>query len=82
MNFQLFNEGNLFFFNNGNEFTILNYNKFKSFNIDEFYNNKFYFKNCFIQENLLENKIEQLNINSSNEEIDANIKLNKMMKIL
>ena len=77
MNFQLFNEGNLFFFNNGNEFTILNYNKFKSFNIDEFYNNKFYFKNCFIQENLLENKIEQLNINSSKEEIDTNIKLNK-----
>ena len=75
LNFKLFNEGNLFFFNNGNEFSAFNYNKFKSFNIDEFYNNTFYYKNCFNKENLLENKIENLNINST-EEIGPNIKLN------
>ena len=78
INFNLFKDGNIFFFNNEGGLNVLNYNKFKSFNIDEFYNNNFYFMDCF-KEISIENKIENLNINSSNDNviIDNNIKLDE-----
>ena len=76
LKYELFNDGNLFFINNNNDLYAFNYNKFQSFNVDEFYNNNYYFKNCF-KEKDLENKIENLNINSSNEIIDENINLNE-----
>ena len=73
LKFLLFNDGNLFFFNNENELSVINYNKFQSFNIDEFYNNKYYFKNCFE-----ENKIANSSNDSKAEiEIDDNIKLDE-----
>jgi hypothetical protein len=76
LKYGLFNDGNLFFINNNNDLYVFNYNKFQSFNVDEFYNNNYYFKNCF-KEKDLENKIENININSSNEIIDENINLNE-----
>ena len=75
INFNLFNDGNLFFFNNEGDLIVFNYNKFTSFNIEEFYNNIFYYKNCF-KEISIENKIENLNLNISNG-IDGNIQLDK-----
>ena len=71
LKFLLFNDGNLFFFNNENELSVINYNKFQSFNIDEFYNNKYYFKNCF-GENKIANSLKDSEI-----EIDYNIKLDE-----
>ena len=77
--YELFNEGNLLFINNDNEMYSFNYNKFQSFNIDEFYNNNYYFKNCCKESDNpdLENKIENLNINPSNETNDEKIILNQ-----
>ena len=72
--YDLFNKGNLLFINNDNDMYAFNYNKFQSFDLDEFYNNEYYFKDCF-KDNDLENKIENLNIDSSNEKIDENINL-------
>ena len=46
LKYELFNDGNLFI-NNDNEMYAFNYNKFQSFDLDEFYNNNYYFKNCF-----------------------------------
>jgi len=73
LKFLLFNDGNLFFFNNENELSVINYNKFQSFNIEEFYNNKYYFKNCF-EENKITNSPNDSNTKI---EIDENIKLNE-----
>ena len=66
--YEMFNNGNLLFVNNDNEFYGFNYNKFESFNLDEFYNNNYYFKNCFK---------ENFNSNEKNEKIDENIILNE-----
>ena len=68
--------GNLFFTNNNNDLYAFTYNKIQSFNIDEFYNNNYYFKNCF-KEKDLDKTIENLNINSQNKVIDENINLNE-----
>ena len=79
LQYGLFNDGNLLFINNDNKIYFFNYNKFQSFNLDEFYNNNYYFKNCFKEKDNLEldNKIENLNINSSNEIIEENMILNQ-----
>ena len=71
--YELFKDGNLFFFNNENELQVFNYNKFKSFNIEEFYNNDYYFKNCFKEKKIIEN----INSNFSKYINDDNIKLNQ-----
>ena len=76
LKFTLLNDGYLFYFNNDNELTSFNYNKCKSFNIEEFYNNNYYYKDCFKKEKELEKEIENININYSNDIIDENIKLN------
>ena len=71
LKFDLFNDGNLFFFNNGNKVMTFNYNKFKSFNIDEFYNNNYFYENCF-KENINIKREKTLT-----DKIENNIKLNK-----
>ena len=48
-----------------------NYNKFKSFNIDEFYNNNYFYENCF-KENISIKSEKTLT-----DKIENNIKLNK-----
>ena len=75
LKFKLFNDGYLFYFNN-DKWISFNYNKCKSFNIEDFYNNNYYYKDCFKEEEKLEKEIENLNINSSNDINEENIKLN------
>ena len=73
LKFQLFNDGYLFYSNSENKLSTLNYNKFTSFNIDDFYNNNYYYKNCFKEtENELDKKIENIDINNTNEIIELN----------
>ena len=76
---QLLNDGYLFYFNNDNKLSVINYNKFNSFNIDNFYNNNYYYKNCFkeIDKDIdidieLNKKMENMNINTSNDIIELN----------
>lgn len=73
LQFQLFNEGYLFFINNDNRLLVFNYNKFNSFDIDEFYNNNYYYKNCFKTLDI-KNKIENNNLNANNENYELNEK--------
>ena len=73
LQFQLFNEGYLFFINNDNKLLAFNYNKFNSFDIDDFYNNNYYYKNCFKTLDI-ENKIENINLNENNEILELSQK--------
>ena len=73
LKYQMFNDGFLFFINNDNKLLAFNYNKFTSFDIDEFYNNNYYYKNCF-KELDIENKIEKINLNDIKENIELNEK--------
>jgi len=73
LQFQLFNEGYLFFINNDNKLIAFNYNLFNSFDIDDFYNNNYYYKNCFKTLDI-ENKIENINLNENNEILELSQK--------
>ena len=73
LQFQLFNEGYLFFINNDNKLIAFNYNKFNSFDTDDFYNNNYYYKNCFKTLDI-ENKIENINLNENNEILELSQK--------
>ena len=68
---QLFNEGYLFFINNDNKLLTFNYDKFDLFDIEEFYNNSYYYKNCFKTLDI-ENKKENNNSNLINDIIELN----------
>ena len=74
--YQLFNDDYLFFINNDNKLLLFNYKKLESFNIEDFYNNEYYYKDCF-KELEIGNKIENINLNPVNEiKDDENLELN------
>ena len=71
------NDGYLFYFNNENKLSVINYNNFTSFNIDDFYNNNYFYKNCFKETDKdivleLDKKFENMNINNIKNIIELN----------
>ena len=74
---QLMNDGYLFYFNNENKLSVINYNNFTSFNINDFYNNNYFYKNCFKETDKdivleLDKKFENMNINNIKNIIELN----------